>query len=146
MQPDIHLNPLAIPAAAVAAWILGALWYGPLFGKAWASGMGYPPGFKPTPAEMGKGIALQFVGLLLMAFVMAHDVQVWRPSVWKAGPDQSPAVYGFFAGLFLWLGFVVPMLLNSVAFERKTWKVFGINAGYQFASLQCLGMILSFWR
>jgi hypothetical protein len=32
------------------------------------------------------------------------------------------------------------------AFERKSWKVFGINIAYQFISLQAMGMILSFWR
>jgi hypothetical protein len=34
MQPDIHLNYLAILAAVVAYVAIGSMWYGPLFGKA----------------------------------------------------------------------------------------------------------------
>jgi hypothetical protein len=47
---------------------------------------------------------------------------------------------------FTWLGFVVPVLLNGVAFERKSWKVFGIAAGYQFVSMQVIAMVLACWR
>lgn len=45
-----------------------------------------------------------------------------------------------------YIGFIVPMLLNSVAFEGKSWTVFAINAAYQFVSLQIIGMILAYWR
>jgi len=144
MNPQIHLNPLAIGAAVAASWVLGGLWYGPLFGKAWKAGMGVPADAKPT--GMGKALAINAFGILLMAFVMSHDVAVWRPSAWGLSPDKPSPVYGFFAGFFLWLGFVVPILLNSVAFEQKTWKVFGINAAYQFVSLQAMGHILAAWR
>nr|MDQ2970707.1 DUF1761 domain-containing protein [Acidobacteriota bacterium] len=43
-------------------------------------------------------------------------------------------------------GFQVPVLLNAVAFERKSWKLFFINAAYLFVSLQIIAMILSHWR
>lgn len=146
MEPNIHLNWLAIVASVVASFAIGGLWYGPLFGKAWANAMGFPPDMKPSGAEIAKGSVLNIIGTLLMAFVLAHDVAVWRPSSWNAGADAGPAVYGFFGGFFIWLGFIVPILLNGVAFERKSWKVFGIGAAYQFISLQAMGMILSFWR
>jgi hypothetical protein len=145
MQPSIHLNWLAIGASVVASFVLGSLWYGPLFGKTWAKDMGYGDK-KMAGSEIAKGSILNLLGALLMAFVLAHDVAVWRPSSWHAGADASPYVYGFFAGFFLWIGFVIPMLLNSVAYERKTWKVFGINAVYQFLSLQAMGMILAHLR
>lgn len=146
MHPEIHLNWLAIPVSVIVSWLIGGAWYGPLFGKAWAKGMGYPDDFKPAKAEMMRAMGLNILGTFLMAFVLAHDVAIWRPSTWKVGQDASAALYGFFAGFFLWLGFVVPILLNGVAFERKSWRIFGINAGYQFLSLQAMAMILSFWR
>ena len=34
------LNWLAILVATVAAFVLGGLWYGPLFGKAWMAALG----------------------------------------------------------------------------------------------------------
>lgn len=144
MDPNIKLNAPAILAGAAASFVLGGLWYGPIFGKAWKRAQGIPEDAKP--AGMGKALALNAFGILLMSFVMAHDVAVWRPSSWGLSPDKPAYVYGFFAGFFLWLGFIVPMLLNSVAFEGKNWKVFGINASYQFVSLQLIGMILAYWR
>jgi hypothetical protein len=145
MQPEIHLNWLAVITSVVASFALGSLWYGPLFSKVWANAMGFGD-MKPSGAEIARGSILNLVGTFFMAYVLAHDVLVWRPSTWKAGVDSAPHVYGFFAGLFIWIGFVVPILLNGVAFERKSWKVFGIAAGFQFLSLQLMGMILSFWR
>jgi hypothetical protein len=144
MDPNITVKPLAVVAAFAASFVIGGLWYGPILGKAWKRAMGIPEDAKP--AGMGKALALNAFGILLMAFVTAHDVAVWRPSSWGLGPDKPSYVYGFFAGFFLWLGFVIPMLLNSVAFENKNWKVFGINAAYQFVSLQAMGQILAGWR
>lgn len=146
MQPDIHVNWLAVLTSVVASFAIGSLWYGPLFGKIWAKAMNLAEGARPSGAEIARGSALNLVGTFLMAYVLAHDVAVWRPSTWSAGADQPPHVYGFFAGFFVWVGFVVPVLLNGVAFEKRSWKVFGIGAGYQFLSLQAMGMILAFWR
>lgn len=146
MQPQIHLNWLAIAVSVVASFLVGGLWYGPLFGKAWKKEMGVPPDGKPTGAMMGKSLGLNLVGTFLTAFVLAHDVVGWRPSTWNAGADASPAVYGFFAGFFTWIGFAVPIHLNGVSFEGKSWKLFFINVAFLFVSFQIIGMILSFWR
>jgi hypothetical protein len=146
MLPQIHLNWIAILVAVIASFAVGGLWYGPLFGGAWKREMGVPPDAKPAGAEIGKSLGLNLLGTFLMAFVLAHGVLGWRPSAWNAGPDAAPAVYGFFAAFFAWLGFVVPMLLNGVAFERKSWRLFSINAGFQFVSLLIIGMILTYWR
>ena len=78
--------------------------------------------------------------------MLAHIVDVWRPSVWKAGADQAAFVYGFFGGFFIWLGFHVPMLLSQVAWEGRSWKLFGLNAAYHFLNLQLAATILAHWR
>jgi hypothetical protein len=33
-----------------------------------------------------------------------------------------------------------------VAWKGKSWKLFGNNAGFQFAALLAMAMILAFWR
>jgi hypothetical protein len=146
MHPAIHLNWLAILVAVIASFLVGGLWYGPLFGNAWKKEMGVPADAKASGAEMVKSLGLNVIGTFLTAFVLAHEVQVWRPSSWNAGADSAPAVYGFFGGFFTWLGFAVPVVLNGVSFERKSWKLFFINAAFLFVSFQIIGMILSFWR
>jgi hypothetical protein len=135
----------ALLVSVVVSFAFGSVWYGPIWSKTWQRAMGFEAN-KPTGAEIAKGSVINVVGTFLTAFVLAHEVGVWRPSAWNAGPDGAAAVYGFFAGLFTWLGFAVPVALNSVAFERKSWKVFGITTGYAFISYQIIAMILSFWR
>jgi hypothetical protein len=146
MRPNIHLNGLAIVVSVVACFLLGGLWYGAIFGKAWRNAMGFTGDAKPSGAEFARGALINIIGLFLMSFVMSHQVLVWRPSVWNVGTDAAPHYYSFFAGLFLWAGFVVPMLLNGVGYERRSWKAFFITAGYHLVSLQLMAMILSYWR
>lgn len=146
MHPDIHIHAPAVVVAALAVFFFGWIWHGPLFGKTWAALMKFPSDFKPTRQQMIRSMVLSLAGSLLTAFVLAHSVEVWRPSVWRAGQDQGPAVYGFFAGFFTWLGFYVPMLLAGVAWEGRPWKLFGLNAAYHFVALQIMGAILAFWR
>ena len=146
MQPAIHLNFLAIAAAVVACFIFGWLWYGPLFGKPWAKEMGMNMDQKPAPKMMMRGMILMIIGTILMVFVLKHSQDVWRASSWGLSPDLANAQYGFMSGFFTWIGFFVPQLLGAVAWENRSWKLFGINAVYQFLSLQIAGMILAFVR
>jgi hypothetical protein len=146
MQPQLVLNIPAVLVAALAAFFFGWIWYGPLFGKTWAKAMGMKMDKKPDPSVMMRGMVLQIISLLLMSYVLAHSVQVWRPSVWNAGQDQANHVYGLMGGFFTWLGFFVPMQLHKVAWENKSWKLFLINIGHDFIALQILGQILAAWR
>jgi len=146
MQPDIHLNFLAILAGVVASIVIGFLWYGPLCGKAWMKEMNVPPDHKPEPGVMRKSMIIMVVGSILTTYVLAWTVQGWRPSVWHAGQDGPSLTYGFFAAFFTWLGFYLPQHLGQVAWERKSWKLFSINAAHSFVSLQVVAMILAVWR
>ena len=146
MHPVIPVNYAAIAAAVVASFVLGWLWYGPLFGKTWARLMGMRMDAKPAPKVMFRGMALMIVGAFLTAYVLTHTTHVWRASVWGAGTDAPAYVYGFFSGFFTWIGFYVPMLLSQVAWENRGWALFGLNAAYHFVNLQVVAMILAHWR
>lgn len=146
MQPVLHLNYLAVIAAAVVSFFFSWFWFGPLFGKTWGKLMNFPADMKPTSGQMTRGMILGIVGCLLTSFVLVHSTEVWRPSVWKAGADQASWIYGFFGGLFTWLGFYIPQLFNGVAWEGRPWKLFGINAVYAFLNLQIIAQILANWR
>ncbi len=146
MQPVMQLNYWAIFASMAAAIVIGFLWYGPILGKAWMKEMGMSPDRKPAPGVMVHGMILMVIGSLLTAVMLALGVEVWRISDWRLGPSASSATYGFFAAFFAWIGFIVPLLLGSVAWENRSWTLFGINAGYHFVSLQVMGIILAQWR
>ncbi|EQA62504.1 DUF1761 domain-containing protein [Leptospira alexanderi] len=146
MHPELQINYLAILAAVVVHFIIGSVWYGPVFGKAWMKEMGIPLDVKPNIKDMIKPMGLMVVGSFLTAYVLFYTTNVWRASSWHAGEDSPAYVYGFFSGFYTWLGFYLPILINTVTFEGRSWKLFFINAGYNLISLQVIAMILSYWR
>ena len=146
MYPQIHVNYAAVATAVFASFLFGWLWYGPLFGRKWASLMNMPMDQKPDPKVMIRGMALMIIGTFLTAYVLAHSSEVWRASFWGAGADAPSWRYGFFGGGFTWLGFYVPILLGAVAWEGRNWSLFGLNAAYHFLNLQLIAMILAHWR
>jgi hypothetical protein len=146
MFPQIQVNFVAVIVAVIASFVLGFIWHGPLFGKVWMKLMNIPEGPQPSAASMIKPIAVNLVGTFLLAFVMVYSIEIWRPSIWKiARPDEAFYFYGFMAGVFNWLGFMVPMLLIGVAWEKRSWKLFGFNAAYHLANSLLIAMILAAW-
>ena len=146
MHPQIHLNWVAVVVAVVASFFFGWVWYGPLFGKKWASLMKFPPDMKPDPKVMMRGMVLMVIGTFLTTYVLVYTSDIWRPSSWGTGADSPGYVYGFLTGLFTWIGFYVPMQLSAVAWEGKGWGLFGINAAYAFLNLQLIAMIIAYIR
>jgi len=91
-------------------------------------------------------MALMVIGTFLTCYTMVYFSDIWRPSVWGGGPDSPGYVYGFLTGLWVWIGFYVPMLLGAVAWEGRPWALFGLNAVHAFLSLQLIAMILAYMR
>ncbi|MBL0237455.1 MAG: DUF1761 domain-containing protein [Saprospiraceae bacterium] len=67
---ELQINMTAIAIAVVANFVLGFLWYTPLFGKAWGKEMGYDPNEKPDNSVMIKGMAFMLIGNILFAWVL----------------------------------------------------------------------------
>jgi hypothetical protein len=142
-MPTIELNYLAIAVAVVANFILGFIWYTPLFGKAWGKEMGFDMTKKPPAGALAKGMIMMVIGNFLMAFVFAHNIAVWNPVTWGLpASEMSPMSTAFSAAFFTWLGFFVPTDLGTVAWEMKSWKLFFINTGYHFLALLVVALIL----
>ncbi|HET9869635.1 MAG TPA: DUF1761 domain-containing protein [bacterium] len=132
---ELHLNLWVVLAAAVVKFLLGGLWYSAIFQKPWMKEMG----FKPKDMKKGMGarsMAIEFVGNLLMAFVLAHAIRY-------AGVHGP--VDGLCVAFFNWLGFVAVVQIHSVIFEMKSWRLFFINAGFQFTGMLLMGVILALW-
>ncbi len=131
---ELNINLTAILVAVVANFIFGFLWYTPLFGKAWAREMGFETSVKPTGGQMAKGMFFMVIGNFLMAYVFAHNNAAWS---YVPGMDQMSEVASIMnAAVFTWLGFYLPVDLSAVAWEKRSWKLFGIDTGYH------LGMVL----
>lgn len=143
-MPEIHINFTAVIIAVIATFILGFLWYTPLFGKAWAKEMGFDLSVKPKSGVMIRGMLLMVLGNLFLAYVLAHNMAAYNPVSWgQEAMEASPVSIAFMASFFTWLGFFLPVDLNTVAWEMKSWKLFTINTSYHFVSLFLTAVIIA---
>lgn len=141
---ELNINMIAILVAVVVNFVLGFIWYTPLFGKIWGKEMGYDSNMKPDKSVMFKGMWFMIIGNFLFAWVLAHNIAAWEfvPGVKEMGPLSN----ALSAAVFTWLGFYLPGELGATVWEKKSWKLFGINTGYHLASLLVVALILTHWK
>ena len=145
---ELPINYLAVLGSAVAAIVLGFLWFGPLFGRAWMNSMGMnleeeKARMQSDPTmkrKMMRSYIIMALGALVMAFVFAHALLFAMTYL------QSSGIAGGLQGAFWnWLGFVAPVSIGGVLWESKTWKWWFITAGYYLVSLGIMSVILVLW-
>lgn len=135
-MPTIAFNPLAIAAAAVAIFFFSYVWYTPLFGRAWARAMGLPPDHAHQGPDLARGLLLTALGAVLMAMVLSSTMAVWLPASWGlAGPGPGAVEQVLSAAGFTWLGFVLPVLLHRMGWEKPSLPLLAINGGYYLVAL-----------
>ncbi|PIR84026.1 DUF1761 domain-containing protein [Candidatus Kaiserbacteria bacterium CG10_big_fil_rev_8_21_14_0_10_51_14] len=138
----VPINYLAVIVSTIVMMGLGALWYGPFFGKQWQKLMGFTEeSMKTAKAKgMAKSYGLMAVGALIMSFVLSHSLVFATTYLGTSG-----IAAGIQAGFWNWLGFIVPVSMGSVIWEGKPWKLWFINAGYYLVGLILIGILLALW-
>jgi hypothetical protein len=132
---EIPINFLGILIAAAAKMLIGGLWYSPaLFLNTWFRVSGITK--EQMKAGMARALAVEFVGSLIMAFVLVHAVRYAGATT----PLQGMAV-----GFLNWLGFVAVVTIGTVTYQRKPFGLFLLINGYQLISLVVMGAILAVW-
>jgi len=139
------VNYLAVLASAVSAMVVGFLWYGPLFGKAWSKMMGWgemtPEQLKEKQKKAMPMYAISFVGSLVMAFVLSHALVFGNTYLGTSGISG-----GLMGAFWNWLGFIVPVTMGVVLWEGKPLKLWLINASYYLVVLAVMSAILVSWQ
>lgn len=130
-----QLNVWAVLVAAISTFLIGGLWYSPaVFGKAWMRENGF------TEESLKGGNMVKIFGL---AFVLGLIAAVNLAMFLGAETDaQMGAFYGFLAGF----GWVATFVGTHYLFERKSFTLFLINAGYSVVALTVMGVIIGAWR
>lgn len=128
-------NIWAVLVAALSTFLIGGLWYSPaLFGKAWMRENGF------TEESMkGSNMAKIFGLAFLLGIIAAINLAMFM------GPENDPAMgamWGFLAGF----GWVATFVGTHYLFERRSLKLFLINAGYSVVALTVMGVILAAWK
>jgi hypothetical protein len=131
----MELNYFAIIVAALSTFMIGGLWYSPaVFGKAWMKENGF------TEEGMKGGNMVKIFGTaFILALISAINLAMFM------GPENDPAMgamWGFLAGA----GWVATFVGTHYLFERRSFKLFLINAGYSIVALTIMGVILAAWK
>lgn len=134
------LNIWAILVATLSTFVVGWLWYGPLFGKAWISATGLSEE-QLQQGNMAKIFGLAFIFELIMAFNLAMFL-TGSPEAAEQMNYQMGAFYGFLTG-FGWVFFA--LAVNSL-YEQKSWNYILINGGYWTVTFTIMGMIIGAWK
>lgn len=124
------VNWLAVLVATASAFVVGGLWYGPIFGKAWMDEMGFTEE-ELKEANMAKIYGIAFV----LEFIMATNLAMF---IGDSTVSQG-AFYGFLTG-FGWVA--LAMGVNAL-FSRTTFKLWFINAFYFVILFTLMGVILT---
>ncbi len=130
-------NLMAVLGAAVIAFIIGMLWYGPVFGKVWMRLKGITPeGMKSM--KMSGLVAMGFMAVLtlIMMYVLAHGI------VFGIAFTGMGGIAGGMVGAFwYWLGFAVPFTSSSFLWEDKSWKLWAFDAAFYFVTFMIAGAL-----
>jgi hypothetical protein len=129
------LNLMAVLVAALAAFVVGSLWYTVLFGKIWMKLAGVKKDKKDP--YMAVRFLVYLIGQLVMAFVLAHFL-IFTNAV--------SYVEGFITVFWLWLGFIAPISIGGVLWEKKSINLFVLNGVYNLIAMGVMSVILIAWK
>jgi len=128
-------NYVAVFVAALAYWLLGAVWFAVLFSKPWMA----LENITPEQASGMNRIApyiISFILNLVIAFVLAQ-LCAWR--------NANTAARGAALGILIWIGFVGPVTYTTYMYEMRPKQLFAINEFYALVGLCLMGAILGVW-
>lgn len=127
-------NILALLLCVFVYMLIGAVWYGFLFMKAWLRLSGAD---KLTDAEKKKtmihGMATSIITGLVIAIVLGRGMQIL---------DMSSVAYPLVIATILWLPFTALPMAQCAAHAHKPFKLLAIDAGYMLVSLWAMSLVL----
>jgi hypothetical protein len=128
------LNWLAVLVATVAGFMLGGLWYGPLFGKAWLKAIGKTEDeIKPSPGPF----IISFFTALVTSIVLGLLI---------AGLHIESTGDGAVIGLVTGIGFIATAMASDSAFCGWGVNLWLIQSGYRVTYSVIMGAILAWWQ
>lgn len=138
----ITVNYWAIASGAVLSMVIGAIWYGPLFGKKWMEIVGVNSADLEARKKMQKSAGLlylvQFILTLFQVLILAHLIA------------NTKLVGGLERSLWIWAAFIIPTLAGAVMWTNESgklkWARFLIQGGYQLVLFVLFGLLLQYWK
>ncbi len=124
---------LEVFLAALSTFILGFIWYAPLFGKIWQRETGL------TAEDVQSGMAVthgvSFLMMLIIAYLMSY--------FWGGHIHDGSIGHGAFHGMQGALFSALPLLVINYLYQRKSFTLMLIDGLYAIAFFALMGAVLS---
>jgi len=149
--------------AALIPFLLGALWYGPLFGKSWMKVNDFTEEYLKK-GNMAIIFGVSYLFCVMFSFMMSsfaiHQTSIYglmMPEMSEAGSIIQADISDFMSkygdrhrtfshgavhGLFFAIFIALPMIGVNALFERRSWKYIMIHLGYWAVSSMLIGGLL----
>ena len=119
---------------AVAAFLLGMLWYTVLFGKAWQAETGISD--EEAQKDVARTHGLAFVMMVIMSYsvniiIGFHDLA------------EQTFVHGAFHGMLAGLFYAAPAVAINYLYQKKSLKLYFIDATYLVLLLAVSGGVMA---
>lgn len=108
------IKVITILIAAIAQFIIGAIWYMPVFGKLW----GEIHGFDKLSKEKQNQAQKEMMPLLIIQFVLGI-MSAWGLAYFINHTNNTNMLTLIF---YIWLGFIVPTTASGVIFGGTPGK------------------------
>lgn len=126
------LNWLAVIVAAVAYWVLGAIYYNDaVMGKQWKAATGVEE-MKPNAQQILGNLVLNFIAAIALALI-AHMI----------GAENVGD--GIVLGLVVSFGFIGTNRINEGLYTGPKTALMRVNAPYTLLGFIVMGIILATW-
>ncbi len=123
---------VSLVVAVIVSNVIGMLWYSPkMFGTKWKALLGMS---EEVSQKCDKPEAKVMIVNVLFSLITAYVL-------WALVP-----VVGLIGIVLYWLGFTMPVIAGPVLWERKSWKLFLINAGYSLVAVLAMSVVVHFIR
>ena len=139
-----HINWLAVFVSAIAAFIIGGLWFSPkAFFPVWWKAKG-----RSADEIPGSGLSMvlvfgsTFLALLVQAATMAAVLEILRTS---GAVTNLGVMQGATTGLFVGVGIAAASSLTHRLFGGDGFKIWALEVGNDILNLVVIGAILALW-
>lgn len=127
------INWLAVIVGVVVSNALGFLWYGPLFGKAWAKALGKKmEDLQGSPTMYVVTVVASLITMIVLAAAVAAF-------------GSTALLEGAVVGALLWFGIGATQSYVGATFEGRSMAVWQISALYNLVVFVVMGAVFAAW-
>jgi hypothetical protein len=132
-----QVNWLAVLVAAIAYFLIGAIWYSALFKDAWIK----HTGVNASDPNMKKGVAGVFFTSFIMMLVACIGLALLIGRIEGTGGWMTGLKVGLIAGIC----FCATAISNSYLYEKRPTMLHVINNLYNIVGCVVAGIIIAMW-